>query len=1385
MKSRSYLARHILLGVCLVPGSDAFSQTVRTWVGTSPGQFLTGSNWTPSGVPSGAESRVRIDNGAAANADVVLSGDDATIGGLGVTFGDQLRISSGTTLTLQRAGFTMPVDNAGTIAVGAGHLQLAGDVALNGFGTLTLAGGQIKATTAPAPGGVHFDVLTNRSDIKGYGTVVPAVENGELIQANTAGQTLSLLTVVDNVSGILEASSGGTLSIGKSSDILNSSGMIRANAGSTVAFLGSIHGGSLHNNGGTLKSVGRDVTQLDGVTITGGKIQILPDPTLSGVAAGNEFYFKGTITNRGELACEGTHPTAVSHLGFVGPVQFQGGGSLKLNQGGPGTGGPAALMRYNFSVENPAVPEEPFLEKIINGLTPPPPPPTNPPTPPKPPPDPTLAQQHTIEGAGRIEVEVLNQRGGTIRNPATATGPLVLENLVTNLGTITSAKALTFQGVNGFTVDNEPEGKVIITGGTFGLNSTVLANKGEVKLTGNTEGTATGSIVNTGTLEVSGNSSLTFTSFSPSSTPLQNNGTLKILGAATVNLNAKFEQSPNGTLEIGFNSAADFGRINALAGDSVSTLAGKLKAVLADDFTPAIGTQFQIFTGACQGHFTGSSLVPLPGNADAALQIIYEPYPGVDGLPIPNLHSAVLVRVVPAEIRNLSSSETVDGLVDGVAHYVAASNGAIVDINPGNSNSLGLSLSAEVASCIRMKLAQLAEVNTGSATFHGKISLDVPPSATFRIQSDGTVPDFAQLNLKGKVGGAIRIDGGQFIYKEAATRDIFHNGYVSSKISEQYQSVENYLNPGGEAFDSLRKQVEAAILGVLPQELDPDRVIQTTRIIALGGGNIVANGGGNLTLIPGGNFSVSEIHLMLRKPGFDLIGDLANKLASGNSHFNAAVLLPAVSSIVAMGGAHFDPLVLNRVSRIVANGGGNFSTTLDLVQTVSLTALETRNQIVANGGGNLITIPLAQMLPQISNSLNMVFTNSVVANGEMNLTVLNDSKHTFENIGLAPRGAVRPRNEILNRLVVAGDYTQSKAGFTQLLILGSNRYDQVVVEGKALLDGGIGVLFSDPDVLAATFAPANGSSFDVMIASEFTITQGFKLMLPILATGQVWSHQFVDLGNGTGALRLSVNDINAAPEITVEGPGGAAIAAGGSQSFGTVEPGNLASISFTIRNTGSANLTGLKTFIDGTDALEFSVSTEPSAPVSGGNNTTFTVDFFPFTDGAKTAVLHIASNDADRNPYDIILTGTGGTAAVQNYTDWAAAAGLTGGNAQPLAAPHGDGVPNWLKYAFGMNGSAADQRIYDPLTGTPGLPNISYSINGTEIHLQVIFQRRIGSAQTYTPKTSDSLAADSWIPIPGPTGFTPVSMEWEQVSYDIVLDAASAPVGFAVVEVSQ
>ena len=52
--------------------------------------------------------------------------------------------------------------------------------------------------------------------------------------------------------------------------------------------------------------------------------------------------------------------------------------------------------------------------------------------------------------------------------------------------------------------------------------------------------------------------------------------------------------------------------------------------------------------------------------------------------------------------------------------------------------------------------------------------------------------------------------------------------------------------------------------------------------------------------------------------------------------------------------------------------------------------------------------------------------------------------------------------------------------------------------------------------------------------------------------------------------------------------------------------------------------------------------TVPAASVAGGGSATFTVTFTPTAEGLRSCVLHISSNDADENPYDITLTGTAG-----------------------------------------------------------------------------------------------------------------------------------------------
>jgi hypothetical protein len=82
------------------------------------------------------------------------------------------------------------------------------------------------------------------------------------------------------------------------------------------------------------------------------------------------------------------------------------------------------------------------------------------------------------------------------------------------------------------------------------------------------------------------------------------------------------------------------------------------------------------------------------------------------------------------------------------------------------------------------------------------------------------------------------------------------------------------------------------------------------------------------------------------------------------------------------------------------------------------------------------------------------------------------------------------------------------------------------------------------------------------------------------------------------------------------------------------------SLVFTIRNTGQGILNGLTITKGGADQADFTVTALPTAPVAGPAGTTaFSVQFNPTTSGAKTASIHIASDDADENPYDITLTG--------------------------------------------------------------------------------------------------------------------------------------------------
>lgn len=109
------------------------------------------------------------------------------------------------------------------------------------------------------------------------------------------------------------------------------------------------------------------------------------------------------------------------------------------------------------------------------------------------------------------------------------------------------------------------------------------------------------------------------------------------------------------------------------------------------------------------------------------------------------------------------------------------------------------------------------------------------------------------------------------------------------------------------------------------------------------------------------------------------------------------------------------------------------------------------------------------------------------------------------------------------------------------------------------------------------------------------------------------------------------------PEIGLVSPENVALVSGAGME--TFKAGAAASRIYTIRNTGTAPLSGLALSLSGVDSSQFSTQDLSAAPLAAGASTTFRVNFSPTSAGVKVAVLKLASNDGDENPFVINLIG--------------------------------------------------------------------------------------------------------------------------------------------------
>ncbi len=216
------------------------------------------------------------------------------------------------------------------------------------------------------------------------------------------------------------------------------------------------------------------------------------------------------------------------------------------------------------------------------------------------------------------------------------------------------------------------------------------------------------------------------------------------------------------------------------------------------------------------------------------------------------------------------------------------------------------------------------------------------------------------------------------------------------------------------------------------------------------------------------------------------------------------------------------------------------------------------------------------------------------------------------------------------------------------------------------------------------------------------------------------------------------------PQIAVEQPSGTNLTSGGPAiDCGSANiAGKPTTLTFTVRSSGAADLSGLAVTKTGANAAEFTVSALGATTLAATTSTPFTVTFTPTAAGTRSATIHIASNDATKNPFDINLTGTGVATSVQAWRMLHFGSYDNSGDGADLNDYCKDGLPNLIKFALGL----------DPkLSGAGLLPSPQRSENG----LTLGFNQPAGvTGITYSVESSETMLPDSWSALPD-TGTSP------------------------------
>lgn len=235
-------------------------------------------------------------------------------------------------------------------------------------------------------------------------------------------------------------------------------------------------------------------------------------------------------------------------------------------------------------------------------------------------------------------------------------------------------------------------------------------------------------------------------------------------------------------------------------------------------------------------------------------------------------------------------------------------------------------------------------------------------------------------------------------------------------------------------------------------------------------------------------------------------------------------------------------------------------------------------------------------------------------------------------------------------------------------------------------------------------------------------------------------------------LLASVNLFGQTPEIDIKGrnisitSGDATPTKEDNTFFGNkYVSGETSSLTFTIYNTGTGNLTlsGNPKVNITSGSSDFTVTTQPTSPVLPNGSTSFTIVFDPSTSGTRNGTVSISNNDANEGTYTFSISGVGTTT---NLVRWVNNQGATRPATVTLnGVTYNTHTTAYTDIQTAINAAATDDMVYitDGLYRNPNEASSTsclFSGTGQQFNLYLTIENK---SITLTSETGNHCNSDA------------------------------------------